>query len=220
MLDKLNLTVNLYYGLITSGEVTYDYIVSDNHKLGMNYFIINEQEKDLLDGSGYKNVSDIKEADFVLAIGFKDHHSTLEEITPILHSALERNLPLICANPDLIIIDQNDIKWLCAGVIAKKYEELGGNVTYFGKPYSHIYEKAFAITEHPDKNQIAIIGDNINTDIYGGNLQNIDSYLVLSGIHAKELNNKNKGLSTNNNFEIFFNKHNIYPTGVLESFSI
>ena len=41
---------------------------------------------------------------------------------------------MICTNPDLIV-DRGNVREYCAGSIAKIFEEIGGKVEYFGKPY-------------------------------------------------------------------------------------
>ena len=46
---------------------------------------------------------------------------------------------MICTNPDLIV-DRGEIRELCAGSVAKVFEELNGEVIYFGKPYPPVYE--------------------------------------------------------------------------------
>jgi len=66
---------------------------------------------------------------------------------------------------------------------AKIFEDLGGEVEYFGKPYPNVYQQAADIKNK----KILCIGDNLNTDIKGANIQNFDSMLISSGIHKKEI---------------------------------
>ena len=54
--------------------------------------------------------------------------------------------------------------------------------------YSLVYEKSFY---NKDKS-VLCIGDNLNTDIRGANMQNFSSLLISNGIHKKELENKNQ----------------------------
>ncbi len=58
--------------------------------------------------------------------------------------ARERKLPLICANPD-IVVERGDRLIYCAGAIAELYRELGGEVIFYGKPHRPIYERAMAL---------------------------------------------------------------------------
>ena len=56
----------------------------------------------------------------------------------MLVQALERKLPLICANPD-IVVERGDRLIYCAGAVAELYRELGGEVIFYGKPHRPIY---------------------------------------------------------------------------------
>ena len=88
----------------------------------------------------------------------------------------------MCTNPDLIV-DRGDVREFCAGSVAKIFEEIGGKVIYFGKPYPPVYNLSANIS---DKN-ILCVGDNMNTDIKGANIQKFDNLLITSGIHKEEL---------------------------------
>ena len=61
-----------------------------------------------------------------------------------------RNLPMLCANPDLKVYRGAQLCW-CAGALAKAYEELGGKVIYYGKPYPAIYQAALKAAGNPQK---------------------------------------------------------------------
>ena len=91
---------------------------------------------------------------------------------------------MICTNPDLIV-DRGNKRELCAGSVAMVFEKMGGNVIYFGKPYPEVYNQAI---DNKDK-KILCIGDNLNTDIKGANLQNFDSLIISEGIHKIEIEN-------------------------------
>ena len=91
---------------------------------------------------------------------------------------------MICTNPDLIV-DRGNVREYCAGSVAKVFDEIGGKVEYFGKPYPPVYQQAADIKNK----KILCIGDNLNTDIKGANNLNIDCIFISDGIHRKELNN-------------------------------
>ena len=91
---------------------------------------------------------------------------------------------MICTNPDLIV-DRGNKRELCAGSVAMVFEKMGGKVIYFGKPYPEVYNQAI---NNKDK-KILCIGDNLNTDIKGANLQNFDSLIISDGIHKEEIEN-------------------------------
>ena len=74
---------------------------------------------------------------------------------------------------------------LCAGSLARVFEELGGEVVYFGKPHKEVYKMCFNSNE-----KVLAIGDNLRTDIKGANNLNIDSIFITEGVHRKEYNKK------------------------------
>ena len=88
---------------------------------------------------------------------------------------------MICTNPDLVV-DRGENREYCAGSVAKIYESLGGKVIYFGKPYSEVYKQA---VKKNSKNILAI-GDNLNTDIRGANIQNYECILITGTSLAAE----------------------------------
>lgn len=219
-LKRLGITPDLYSYIVTSGEVTYDYLTSGKHKLGNKYFLINDKEVDLLGGSQLIWAKTPSEADFLVTIGFENPSSTLEELIPTLCECLDNKLPMICANPDLITVDKRGNFALCAGVMADKYAQMGGEVTYFGKPYRDIYERALALFPDIKKQRICGIGDNMRTDIAGANSAGIDSYLIAGGIHNKELGIKHGELPSLDKLDSFFATYKTTPKGVLSVFFV
>ena len=85
----------------------------------------------------------------------------------------EINKKMICTNPDLIV-DKGEKREYCAGSVAKVFEDEGGKVDYFGKPYPLVYNEA---TKTENK-KILCVGDNLNTDIKGANNQNFNSLFI------------------------------------------
>lgn len=136
----------------------------------------------------------IEEADYIYCTGpYNDETDTAENYREVLEKALARNVPFICANPDLVVERGNEIV-LCAGSIAQAYEEMGGEVFWAGKPYVPIYELARQWAGEVGKKNIhkdgmVAIGDAIRTDIQGAKNFGIDSILVTTGIHNDVFSN-------------------------------
>ncbi len=104
--------------------------------------------------------------------------------------ALERRLPMICANPD-IVVQKGDRLIYCGGALAQRYEEMGGEVIMAGKPHAPIYDLCLAeaqlILGRPlDRARVLCIGDGVATDARGANRQGLDLLFVASGIHGAE----------------------------------
>ena len=76
---------------------------------------------------------------------------------------------------------------MCAGSVAKVFEDLGGEVVYFGKPYKEIYKMCFNSGE-----KVLAIGDNLRTDIKGANNLNIDCVFISDGVHRDEYNDSSE----------------------------
>ena len=76
---------------------------------------------------------------------------------------------------------------ICAGILAEYYEKIGGKVIYYGKPHNNIYEFCYKLIK--GENKILVIGDSLENDIKGANLQKLDSLLITDGIH-REVNNE------------------------------
>jgi HAD superfamily hydrolase (TIGR01459 family) len=109
-------------------------------------------------------------------------------------------LPMLCANPD-IIVDMGDKRLYCAGALAAEYEEMGGTVMYFGKPHPPIYDLArrrLAAMGLRDDASVLCIGDGIGTDVQGAMGEGLDVLFVTGGIAAAEFgadsSNPNKDL--------------------------
>jgi ribonucleotide monophosphatase NagD (HAD superfamily) len=101
-----------------------------------------------------------------------------------------RKLPLICANPD-IVVQRGDKLIPCGGALAQLYAAMGGEVIMAGKPHAPIYGLSLAEAEvilgHPvERSRVLCIGDGVATDVKGANDQGLDVLFVASGIHGAE----------------------------------
>ena len=130
-------------------------------------------------------VDNIADAEFLLCTGLLEKYEVeLDYYKSLLKNI--KDIKMICTNPDLVV-DRGEVREYCAGSVAKIFEELGGFVDYFGKPYPLVYNQSI----NTNNKKILCIGDNLNTDIRGANMQNFNSLLILNGIHKKELINSN-----------------------------
>jgi hypothetical protein len=107
-----------------------------------------------------------------------------------LQRARARRLPLVCANPDLVV-DVGGRQYICAGAIADLYERMDGEVFWAGKPHANAYDAAQAAAEAArgapvDRKHILAIGDSVRTDLKGAEAAGIDAIFIASGIHRDE----------------------------------
>ncbi|HLI12345.1 MAG TPA: TIGR01459 family HAD-type hydrolase [Alphaproteobacteria bacterium] len=191
MEEKMGIPRNLYDGLISSGEAAYQALRSRADpwfaRLGHACYLMGPvRDHGMLGGLDMRRVTDMSEAEFILATGVDWDDDRLDIYEPALEIGARRGLPMICANPDLEVI-RGGRRVLCAGTLAHRYESLGGEVRYFGKPFAPIYALCFAQMGIGDRRRIVAIGDSLRTDIAGACAAGIDSVLVTGGIHAEEL---------------------------------
>jgi len=169
-----------FENVFTSGEAAYKYLISELNK--KKFFHIGPpRDFDLFKNIENNNVLNIGDADYILCTGlFDDQENDLNYYKDLLLNHVSKKM--ICTNPDLIV-DRGEKREYCAGSVAKSFEEIKGKVIYFGKPHPPVYNLSTTII---NKN-VLCIGDNLNTDIKGANVQNFDSLLITNGIHRKEI---------------------------------
>ena len=194
-LKKMGLDEKKARQVYTSGQAALDQLKIMNSK---SFFHLGPpRDFDLFETFKDQKVDKVDSCDFLLCTGLFDAYQTdLKFYEKLLINHIEKKM--ICTNPDLIV-NRGDAREFCAGTIAKIFEKLGGEVKYFGKPYPEIYEKAF---NNLKGKKVICIGDNLNTDIKGANIQNFDSLLINNGIHKDEIRNGIKELTKKYNVNV------------------
>ena len=177
-----NMKMNKRYleNVMTSGEAAMHAI--NQKKFGNTFYHLGPTRDASIFEKVKDNKTDLQNCDFILCTGlFDDYENDLDYYKKILLKHISKKL--ICTNPDLIV-HRGNIEELCAGSIAKVFEDLGGEVVYFGKPHKEIYNMCFGPNE-----KVLAIGDNLRTDIKGANNLKIDCIFITEGVHRKEFNN-------------------------------
>ena len=109
------------------------------------------RDNQVLKGLEFEEADSVENADFILVTGPQDLMSTAEPYDDMLAVARERDLPMVCANPDLEVI-RGGVRQICAGAIAARYEAQGGDVRWHGKPgVLSVYEPCFEMLGIADK---------------------------------------------------------------------
>ncbi|OLP58752.1 HAD family hydrolase [Xaviernesmea oryzae] len=175
-----------YDRIVTSGDVTRTLISAAPKKV---YFIGSERDLPLIEGLGVQMVAS-DDAEAIICAGFFDDESeTPEDYRATLLPAAKRKLPMICANPDLVV-ERGHRLIPCAGAIAKLYTELGGESRIAGKPHQPIYRAALteakAIRGALDRARVLAVGDGMPTDVRGAIDFGLDLLYISAGIHAKD----------------------------------
>ena len=184
-LEKLGMEKEIRDHVFTSGEAAILYL-KKNLSEKTFFHVGPPRDFDLFKDFKKMRSDKIENCEYILCTGlFDDYDEELKYYKDLFEKNIEKKM--ICTNPDLIV-DRGRIRELCAGSVAMVFEKMGGEVVYFGKPYSEVYDQSI-----DNKNKrILSIGDNLNTDIKGANLLNYDSLLISNGIHKNEI--KEKGI--------------------------
>jgi HAD superfamily hydrolase (TIGR01459 family) len=187
---ELGIRPELYDLIHSSGEETWLHLKErpdDLHRsLGRAaYHLGPERDRGLLEGLDLDEATDIAHASFVLNTGAHLSHSEVADYEPVLEPAARRGLPMVCANPDLEVI-RGGVREICAGMLALRYEELGGRVRYHGKPHESVYRRILPQLG-VDPARVIAVGDSLRTDIAGARRAGTAALLITGGIHAEEL---------------------------------
>jgi HAD superfamily hydrolase (TIGR01459 family) len=125
------------------------------------------------------------EAEILLLAGARPWAHSLESYAAMLRHAAAAGVPCFCSNPDMTMMVDTELMF-GTGRIARLYQELGGQVEWFGKPYPAIYAQAMRRLAGVDRRRILCIGDSPANDILGGKRAGLATALVRTGIHADE----------------------------------
>lgn len=180
---------NLYDGILTSGEAVWMALRDRPDAwwtaLGTRVFHLGpERDRNVMDDLGLTIADDPTEADFVLNTGPNDlgDPTTTADFEATLQACHAARLPMVCGNPDMEVI-RDGKRIMCAGALAARYTELGGDCRMLGKPDPAIYAPVLQMLGVPNARVLAV-GDALNTDILGAQRVGLDSCWVLGGIHA------------------------------------
>ncbi len=173
--------------VVTSGDVTRDLIRSGTRKM---LHIGPQKDINLFEGIDVDLVSEAEAAAVICSGLWNEQTETPADYVELLTRLKARDLPFICANPD-IVVEVGDHLEYCAGAIAREYAKLGGTTLIAGKPHHPIYDVAISEAENLsgrtfEKSRILAIGDGMPTDIKGAADYGIDALYVSAGIHAAE----------------------------------
>lgn len=189
-LAELGIASSLYNDIITSGEVTWQGLHTQDEgyfqNIGKKCILLSRGgDRSIVAGLDIEIVMDPKDADFLLISGADSPDKTLKDYEPILRESARYELKAICANPDSLgVMGGQNI--MGPGTLAARYKDFGGVVQYIGKPHQPIFKHCIRLLQQHDiyPGQTVMIGDTMAHDILGGSLVNMDTCLVKRGIHA------------------------------------
>ena len=186
-LSDLGVPHDAYDAIVTSGVVTRRLI--EAYRGGSVAHLGPDRYIDIFDGLGVGIVDISPTCRAVVCTGLVDDEvETPVDYTERLAAFRTRDLPMICANPDIVVERGHKLVY-CSGALAEAYEKIGGRVAYAGKPHAPIYREAFRLIDEirgraVAKSDIIAIGDGVRTDIAGAGAMGLRSVFIGSALHV------------------------------------
>lgn len=156
---------------VSSGEVAFNSLA-----VKRAYLIGKDGEDYGFDGIDF--VRDPRDAEVMLILGSNAPKTSLTDYRRMFEGL---TIPAICCNPDRLMLSPQGLL-PAPGAIAAAYEEMGGKVTWIGKPYPQIYAHAAKLIGNPRR--VLCIGDSAEHDVAGGRAAGFATLLVMTGVSA------------------------------------
>lgn len=200
--------------VVTSGDVTRDLVAAGPRRI---FHLGPDRDLNLFDGLDVELVEEF-EANAVVCTGLLDDEiETPDDYSEMLARLRARNLPFVCANPDIVVERGERIIW-CAGALARDYAQLGGRTLIAGKPHRPIYEAALAaagevLGRDVGRGETLAIGDGMLTDIKGASDNGIDALYVSGGIHSRDYGHPDN--PEPGKLQAFLDNHGFHPVATM-----
>jgi HAD superfamily hydrolase (TIGR01459 family) len=213
-LRSLGVPPETYDELVTSGDVTRDLIAAGPRRV---FHLGPDRDMTIYEGLGVEMVDEF-EANSVVCTGlFNDEAETPDDYAEMLRRLRSRDLPFICANPDIVVERGDKLVW-CAGALARDYGQLGGRTLIAGKPHRPIYDAALKaagriLGRDVERAEVLAIGDGVMTDVKGAEQAGLDVLYVSAGIHAREYGETHE--PDLDRLAAFLDKHGQHPVAVI-----
>jgi len=216
---EIGLDPALVDGIVTSGEEAWRHMAERSDAfhgaLGDRCLHLGgPRDRSMRDGLPYQFVDRPEEATCILNTGSAEADGGMAASQGVLRAAAERDLPMVCANPDRVVISGGR-RETCAGAIADAYEALGGRVAWHGKPFPGVYARVLAKLGHPSPARVLCVGDGMETDMKGAAAAGLPALFVFGGIHHAELT---QSLEVGPAVERLAARHDVMPVASLERF--
>ena len=182
-LEKLGISAD-YEDFITSSQAT-SYYLNKHYKNKTLYVCGTESLKEDLRRGGFEVSEDIDKID-VIVMGF-DTELTFKKLHDVSYLLLTReNIPYIATNPDYVCPTEFGSVPDCGSVCDMLYNVSKRRPIFIGKPSSLMPELAMEKTGYT-REETAVIGDRIYTDIKSGLNAGATTILVMSGETTYEI---------------------------------
>ncbi len=195
LIEAMGFERGLFDAVVSAGDDARDAILAsdDDFYAGLGrrcLLLARETDGHLADGLGLEVITDLDQgparADFLLVMSMDSPAQSVSGWEPALRRAAARRLPMVCGNPDLARVTRDGSLLEAPGLVARRYQELGGTVRLHGKPDPRIYRTCLRHLEAP-VDRIVAVGDSLHHDILGARRAGLRSLLITAGVHRDEL---------------------------------
>jgi HAD superfamily hydrolase (TIGR01459 family) len=207
-LVKLGFVPGSWAHFLSSGEVAWRQLNASSEERQRCLLIARDGDTSAIDGLPLDLTATGIDADIVLLSASEGDRYDLDHYRERLAPAAARRVKCLCTNPDKIMLTAVGPRF-GAGRIAELYEELGGPVTWIGKPFPQIYAAALELLGNPDPSGVVCVGDSIEHDIAGGAGAGLATALVTTGVLA-DLDQRGR--------EALFAEHGARPDYLMPAF--
>jgi HAD superfamily hydrolase (TIGR01450 family) len=200
--------------VVTSGDVTRDLVGAGPRKI---FHLGPERDFSLFEGLDVEVVEEFEASSVVCTGLFDDEIETPDDYSEMLSRLRARNLPMVCANPDIMVERGERIIW-CAGALARDYAQIGGRTLVAGKPHAPIYEAGLkaagdVLGRELPRGEALAIGDGMLTDIKGASDNGVDVLYVSGGVHARDYGHPDE--PDPEKLQAFLDRHGYHPVAMM-----
>ncbi len=187
-MKSLGFDRELYDFLVTSGDVARTLLKSGRVPVRLTpetrcFTISTSGSDEFVRALGVASAAEGGAADLVVIAGSRADRYSLDDYRKLLAPAARRGAPCVCVNPDRLMLTPGGVA-PGAGRIAEIYQELGGDVTWIGKPFADVYQAAARLSDVEDPGDVLCVGDSVEHDVVGAHAFGAFAALVRTGILA------------------------------------
>lgn len=180
-LTDMGLPRSCWDAILTAGDVGIAVLAALERPVA---FLGTADDRAVLEGKGIR-IGDGPDVSDLACAGLETERPRLEQYADELRRWAARGVRMHCLNPDRVVM-HGDVAELCAGALADLYEELGGEVAWYGKPGRSTYEHALRLAGNPPSESVLAVGDGLHTDMLGAARMGFDAVFVSGAIHGHE----------------------------------
>ncbi len=103
---------------------------------------------------------------------------TAERQTMLEASLIHKPRPVYVGNPDIVAPREGGFSTEPGAYAHRLASRTGVSPQFFGKPFRHIFDLAFARVENLDLERTLMVGDSLHTDILGGQVAGVKTALI------------------------------------------